>query len=102
LELLCRQSGDYQHLYPNQRVNMSQSTNDAYPTALKIALHAEFADVLKMGRTELHDAVPMTLGQEFGSYVATLERDEHSLSQARRVPLFLSYAFCCSHERRRG
>ena len=102
LELMGHERGEYEHLHPNQHVNMSQSTNDIYPTALKIALHSEinrlcaaiatlrqafaakadeFADVLKMGRTQLQDAVPMTLGQELGSYATTLERDERSLRE---------------------
>ncbi|HEY0551130.1 MAG TPA: aspartate ammonia-lyase [Verrucomicrobiae bacterium] len=89
LEILGHRKGQYEHLHPNDHVNGSQSTNDAYPTAIKIgvqltlrdtlsalrelklALEAkakEFADVLKMGRTENQDAVPMTLGQEFGAY----------------------------------
>lgn len=89
LEILGHRKGQYEHLHPNDHVNCSQSTNDAYPTAIKLgvlltlrettsalrelraALSAkakEFADVLKMGRTENQDAVPMTLGQEFGAY----------------------------------
>src|SRR5687768_10132874 len=85
LELMGRAKGDYQSLHPVEDVNMSQSTNDVYPTAVKLALHfcihrltgamaelraafsakaVEFADVLKIGRTQLQDAVPMTLGQE--------------------------------------
>jgi aspartate ammonia-lyase len=89
LEILGHRKGQYEHLHPNDHVNCSQSTNDAYPTAIKLgvvltlrdtvsalrelrtALDAkarEFADVLKMGRTENQDAVPMTLGQEFGAY----------------------------------
>lgn len=89
LELLGHRKGQYEHLHPNDHVNCSQSTNDAYPTAIKLgviltlkdtvsalrelraALDAkaeEFGDVLKMGRTENQDAVPMTLGQEFSAY----------------------------------
>ncbi|NUQ36341.1 MAG: aspartate ammonia-lyase, partial [Caldilineales bacterium] len=85
LELMGHRKGQYEHLHPNDHVNCSQSTNDAYPTAVKLAvllttksvlaalgeLHdaldakaREFADVLKMVRTEEQDAVPMTLGQE--------------------------------------
>jgi aspartate ammonia-lyase len=91
LEHLGHERGEYRHLHPLEDVNMSQSTNDVYPTAVKVALHfairrlieamaelrrafaakaEEFADVLKMGRTQLQDAVPMTLGQEFGAYRA--------------------------------
>ncbi len=93
LELLGHKKGDYQFCHPNDHVNCSQSTNDAYPTAiklgvwftlrdtlsalreLKLALEAkarEFADVIKMGRTENQDAVPMTLGQEFSAYAVMI------------------------------
>lgn len=89
LEILGHRKGQYQFLHPNDDVNCSQSTNDAYPTAIKLgviltmrdatsalrelkaalaAKAVEFADVLKMGRTENQDAVPMTLGQEFSAY----------------------------------
>ena len=103
LELLGRGRGDYASLHPLDHVNMSQSTNDVYPTAVKVALHfgirrltaamaelrgafaaksAEFADVLKMGRTQLQEAVPMTLGQEFSTYAVMLEEDESRLKEA--------------------
>ena len=103
LELLGHRRGDYQALHPNEHVNMSQSTNDVYPTALKIAAHVgiqrlaeamsslrrsfeekaeEFHDVLKMGRTQLQDAVPMTLGQEFSTYAVMLGEDEDRLREA--------------------
>jgi aspartate ammonia-lyase len=93
LELLGHAKGEYKFCHPNDHVNCSQSTNDAYPTAiklgvwftlrdtlqglrgLKVALEAkekEFADVIKMGRTENQDAVPMTLGQEFGAYAVMI------------------------------
>ncbi len=103
LEILGHQRGDYQYLHPVEDVNMSQSTNDVYPTAVKLALHfgvrrlasalaklrqafeakaAEFVDVLKMGRTQLQDAVPMTLGQEFSTYAVMLGDDEERLREA--------------------
>lgn len=103
LELLGRQRGDYAFLHPNEHVNRSQSTNDVYPTALKVAtwfgVHrlvdamgtlrgafeakaTEFADILKMGRTQLQDAVPMTLGQEFSTYAVMLGEDEARLREA--------------------
>ena len=103
LELLGRKRGEYQYLHPVEDVNMSQSTNDVYPTAVKVALHfaigrlgaamqelrrafgakaLEFTDVLKMGRTQLQDAVPMTLGQEFTTYAVMLEEDEERLREA--------------------
>ena len=103
LELLGHARGEYEHLHPNEHVNMSQSTNDVYPSALKLAAHfgifrlidamgvlrrafeakaEEFKDVLKMGRTQLQDAVPMTLGQEFSTYAVMLGEDEERLKEA--------------------
>ncbi|HEU5423583.1 MAG TPA: aspartate ammonia-lyase [Nitrolancea sp.] len=103
LEHLGLERGDYKHLHPIEHVNMSQSTNDVYPTAVKVALQvmigelaaamsvlrgafeakaAEFADVLKMGRTQLQDAVPMTLGQEFGAFGIMIGEDEERLREA--------------------
>ena len=104
LEHLGHQRGEYQYLHPLQDVNLGQSTNDVYPTAVNIALDsyivkldaaleilhgsflrkaAEFADVIKMGRTQLQDAVPMTLGQEFAAYGITLAEDRARLQEAR-------------------
>ena len=103
LELMGRARGDYAALHPIEHVNMSQSTNDVYPTALKLAAWfgiaglidametlrrafadkaLEFADVLKMGRTQLQDAVPMTLGQEFSTYATMLGEDQQRLREA--------------------
>jgi len=94
LEIMGYKKGEFDHLHPNDHVNCSQSTNDAYPTSIKLAVllslkdllgamqelrhaleakAAEFADVLKMGRTENQDAVPMTLGQEFSAYAVMIE-----------------------------
>jgi aspartate ammonia-lyase len=94
LEIMGHKKGEYDYLHPNDHVNCSQSTNDAYPTAIKLAVllslkdllgamgelkealetkAEEFADVLKMGRTENQDAVPMTLGQEFSAYAVMIE-----------------------------
>jgi len=94
LEIMGHKKGEYDYLHPNDHVNCSQSTNDAYPTSIKLAVllslkdllramgelrealeskAAEFADVLKMGRTENQDAVPMTLGQEFSAYAVMVE-----------------------------
>ena len=102
LELLGHKKGEYKYCHPNNHVNLSQSTNDAYPTAMKIALirsiakledslkqlveafrakGVEFADVIKMGRTQLQDAVPMTLGQEFEAYAANLSEEMERLEQ---------------------
>ncbi|MFD5424370.1 aspartate ammonia-lyase [Streptomyces sp. NPDC127084] len=106
LELLGEQKGHYAALHPLEHVNAGQSTNDVYPTAVKIALDFaaqrlldamlrlrtafaakadEFADVLKMGRTQLQDAVPMTLGQEFATYAVMLDEDRQRLTEARAL-----------------
>ncbi|MBN2425715.1 MAG: aspartate ammonia-lyase [Calditrichaceae bacterium] len=108
LEILGHEKGEYKYCHPNNHVNLSQSTNDAYPTALKIALinsntklievlseliasfkskAEEFADLIKMGRTQLQDAVPMTLGQEFNAYAETLGEEIDRLKQ--NAALFL-------------
>ncbi|MFC6671292.1 aspartate ammonia-lyase [Marinobacterium aestuariivivens] len=96
LELMGHARGDYQHLHPNNHVNLSQSTNDAYPSAIRLGIllshgdyvralsdlcyelkqkSVEFSDVIKMGRTQLQDAVPITLGQEFDAWYSTLKED---------------------------
>lgn len=106
LEIMGHEKGDYKYCHPNNHVNLSQSTNDAYPTAIKIALlksnislidvlkqlidslrakAIEFADVIKMGRTQLQDAVPMTLGQSFEAYAVTLEEEIKRLSQNAKL-----------------
>ncbi|MFP4623573.1 MAG: aspartate ammonia-lyase [Gemmatimonadota bacterium] len=103
LELMGRRRGDYEVVHPNNHVNLSQSTNDAYPTALKIAAiwslrdleqavgglrdaflakGDEFADIVKIGRTQLQDAVPMTLGQEFKAFGVTLGEEVERLRVA--------------------
>ncbi len=103
LEIMGYEKGDYQHCSPNDHINLSQSTNDAYPTTLKLgvikmnkglvaelkklvdafrAKGKEFADVIKIGRTQLQDAVPMTLGQEFEAYAVTLEEEIERLKKA--------------------
>jgi aspartate ammonia-lyase len=108
LEILGCEKGEYRTCHPNNHVNLSQSTNDAYPTALKLALlrsnrslievlqelrdafaakGSEFAGVIKMGRTQLQDAVPMTLGQSFDAYATTLGEEIQRLEQ--NVNLFL-------------
>jgi len=106
LEILGYEKGEYKYCHPNNHVNLSQSTNDAYPTAVKIALincnkklievltilinsirikANEFRNVIKMGRTQLQDAVPMTLGQEFESYAVTLEEEIQRLEQNAKL-----------------
>jgi len=108
LEILGHKKGEYKYCHPNNHVNLSQSTNDAYPTAVKIALYNnnltlvktlkeliasfkikgdEFNDVIKMGRTQLQDAVPMTLGQSFHAWATTLEEEVERLEE--NVRLFL-------------
>jgi aspartate ammonia-lyase len=106
LEHLGKAKGDYETLHPLNHVNMSQSTNDVYPTALKVALiielrellaamahlreayaakAEEFAHVIKMGRTQLQDAVPMTLGQEFATFARMTAEDEQRVRDV--IPL---------------
>lgn len=101
LEMAGREKGDYAYLSPTDHTNRSQSTNDVYPTALKIGIllaHVsqleeldklsqafsakgrEFNDILKVGRTQLQDAVPMTLGQEFHGFATTLREDLQRLT----------------------
>ncbi len=103
LELLGRAKGDYRHCHPNDHVNMSQSTNDVVPSAIKVAVlydleglkkalsalcdafaakGVEFDDVLKVGRTEMQDAVPMTLGQEFDAYAVMIRESRNALDRA--------------------
>jgi aspartate ammonia-lyase len=100
IELLGGEKGDYGTVDPLRHVNLSQSTNDAYPTALRVAAvgmvlelsevlaalqtalqkkEAEFAGILKIGRTEMQDAVPITLGQEFSAYAEAIARDRWRL-----------------------
>jgi aspartate ammonia-lyase len=102
LEIMGLPRGDYSHLHPIDDVNRSQSTNDVYPTAIKLAMvfslqrllaehklltasfaakGREFAHILKVGRTQLQDAVPMTLGQEFTGFAVTLREDYDRLSE---------------------
>lgn len=104
LELLGHSKGEYQIVHPNNHVNCSQSTNDVYPTAFRLSLYTmltklsgqarhlcemfsakgtEFSDVIKMGRTQLQDAVPMTLGQEFAAYATTIGEDIDRILEAR-------------------
>jgi aspartate ammonia-lyase len=106
LELLGANRGDYAKVHPNNHVNLSQSTNDVYPTAVKLALHhsienlraamrqlvtaflakgEEFNPFVKMGRTQLQDAVPMTLGQEFTAFGHTIQEDVDRLGEAQAL-----------------
>jgi len=108
LELMGHQKGEYQSLNPNDHVNKCQSTNDAYPTGFRIAVYAsvvklvdainqlgegfqnkavEFQDILKMGRTQLQDAVPMTLGQEFHAFNVLLNEETRNLMRTSELLL---------------
>ncbi|WP_416418784.1 aspartate ammonia-lyase [Paenarthrobacter aromaticivorans] len=106
LEILGHPKGDYSKLHPNDHVNLSQSTNDVYPTAVNLATifsvkelllaleelelafaekGKEFRTIVKMGRTQLQDAVPMTLGQEFGGYAVTIGEDRARLDESHML-----------------
>jgi aspartate ammonia-lyase len=103
IELLGGQKGDYSIVHPNDHVNMSQSTNDVFPTAMRLAaleevktlidvldrlssaLHTksiEFDNIVKSGRTHLQDAVPLRLGQEFGAYATSIHKNADRLREA--------------------
>ena len=106
LELAGHKRGEYDKISPNDEINMSQSTNDTYPTALKLTmliqndglkdqvkalsksfrvLGNKYIDVLKMGRTEFQDAVPMTVGQEFHTYASMLEWELANIEHAQKA-----------------
>ena len=103
LEIMGHERGEYQYCSPNDHVNCAQSTNDAYPTAIHVGLYyrhlellphlkeliaalrakgQEFAHVIKMGRTQLQDAVPMTLGQTFNGFASILQDELKHLDEA--------------------
>jgi aspartate ammonia-lyase len=106
LERMGFARGEYGHLHPNDDLNLSQSTNDAYPTAVRVGIllacgqlstaldglavsferkGEQFARVVKLGRTQMQDAVPMLLGQELGAYAATVREDIQRLAEAERL-----------------
>jgi len=106
LEYMGKKKGEYEFLHPNNHVNLAQSTNDAYPTAFRIALYhkidsfcialqhvqesfsrksEEFSEVLKMGRTQLQDAVPMTLGEEFHAFATTIGEDVQRMREVQSL-----------------
>lgn len=108
LEYIGKAKGDYEFLHPNNHVNCSQSTNDAYPTAFRLALYhklsayvdaleilhesfsrkaVEFKTILKMGRTQLQDAVPMTLGAEFHGWATTIKEDIERIKEMQQLLL---------------
>ncbi|MCF0204634.1 MAG: aspartate ammonia-lyase, partial [Muribaculaceae bacterium] len=102
LEIMGYERGDYQHCWPNDHLNCGQSTNDVFPTTIRLAFirmnknlieslqnvikalrrkAVEFNDVIKMGRTQLQDAVPMTAGQEFNAFANNLEEEVLNLNR---------------------
>ncbi|MDL0104124.1 aspartate ammonia-lyase [Campylobacter felis] len=104
LESMGHKKGEYQYLHPNDHTNLGQSTNDTYPSSIKVATHAklgdllkameelkneleikakEYKDMIKMGRTELEDAVPTTLGNTFGAFAGYIKSDIEKLTRAR-------------------
>ncbi len=106
LEILGHPFGNYDIIHPNNHVNLSQSTNDAYPTSMRVGLlfslqllvkameelkesfhhkSIEFSDVIKMGRTQLQDAIPMTLGQEFSAFSTMIDEDISRVSEAMEL-----------------
>ena len=106
LELMGHKKGQYEFCDPHNHVNCAQSTNDAYPTSLHVAVFllneklvaelrklvaafrkkgTEFSDVIKMGRTQLQDAVPMTLGQEFNAFGESLENEITALERVENI-----------------
>ena len=101
---------------PNDHVNLSQSTNDSYPSSIKVAAYTkltdlltamedlkanllkksvEFKDILKMGRTELEDAVPTTLGNTFEAFATYIDTSIHQISHARETMKFLNMGGNC-------
>ena len=106
LEILGHERGQYEHLHPNNHVNLGQSTNDVYPTAIRLTMMLsfpglteamdrlietlrakgeEFSHLLKMGRTQLQDAVPMTVGQEFHAWATTISEDVERLTRTAKL-----------------
>lgn len=111
LESMGHKKGEYQYLHPNDHTNLGQSTNDTYPSSIKVAAHAklgdllkameelkndleakakEYKDMIKMGRTELEDAVPTTLGNTFNAFASYIKSDIAKLTKAREVMTVLN------------
>lgn len=111
LEIMGKKYGDYKVIHPNDHINMAQSTNDAYPTAMHLGLYMmhqdvmaamkeiaksfrkkqrQFASVIKMGRTQLQDAVPMTMGQTFGAFATAIENEAAKLDAAAKEFLVIN------------
>ncbi|MBR8462588.1 aspartate ammonia-lyase [Campylobacter sp. faydin G-24] len=111
LEILGHAKGEYQYLHPNDHTNLGQSTNDSYPSSIKVAAYAkltdllkamellkteleikakEFKDIIKMGRTELEDAVPTTLGNTFNAFASYIKSDIEKITAARETMTYLN------------
>lgn len=111
LEIMGKQRGEYQYCHPNDHINMAQSTNDAYPTAMHLGLYLlheevktslekliasfekkekEFDHIIKMGRTQLQDAVPMTLGQSFGAFADAMRSELKRLNRVSKEFLVIN------------
>ena len=111
LESLGHKKGEYQYIHPNDHANLGQSTNDAYPSSIKVATYAkltdllaamnllkdelekkakEFKDIIKMGRTELEDAVPTTLGNTFNAFASYIKSDIEKITAARETMTYLN------------
>ncbi|EAJ2427586.1 aspartate ammonia-lyase [Campylobacter upsaliensis] len=111
LESMGHKKGEYQYLHPNDHTNLGQSTNDTYPSSIKVATHAklgdllkameelkndleakakEYKDMIKMGRTELEDAVPTTLGNTFNAFASYIKSDIAKLTKAREAMAVLN------------
>ncbi|AQW81529.1 aspartate ammonia-lyase [Campylobacter pinnipediorum] len=111
LELMGHKKGEYQYLHPNDHTNLGQSTNDTYPSSIKVAVYSkmtdlldamnllkdelekkakEFKDIIKMGRTELEDAVPTTLGNTFNAFATYIKSDIEKITAARESMRYLN------------
>ncbi|EHZ4886131.1 aspartate ammonia-lyase [Campylobacter lari] len=111
LESMGHKKGEYQYLHPNDHTNLGQSTNDTYPSSIKVATYAkltdllkamellkteleakanEYKDIIKMGRTELEDAVPTTLGNTFNAFASYIKSDIAKITAARESMTYLN------------
>lgn len=111
LEIMGKERGEYKYCHPNDHINMAQSTNDAYPTAMHLGLYMlheevktaleklivsfekkekEFDKIIKMGRTQLQDAVPMTLGQSFGAFADAMRSELNRLNRVAQEYLVIN------------
>ncbi|EAK3673719.1 aspartate ammonia-lyase [Campylobacter jejuni] len=111
LEMMGHKKGEYQYLHPNDNTNFGQSTNDTYPSSIKVAVHAkmgdllkameilkneleikakEYKNILKIGRTELEDAVPTTLGNTFNAFATYIKSDIEKITKARESMTYLN------------